>query len=117
MFKKPLLLFFSTVLLTACATPEQMRQQTPFLSLKSSKSAKDVAICISSKWENLGIFRMSVPVNMRPTETGYVISISFTPTTDYLIDVTNTASGSQSKYYKRVNSYGESFDNAVKDCQ
>lgn len=106
-------------LLSACASPAQMRQENPFLHLKSTKSSKDVAICVSSKWENLGILRTAVPVNMRLTENGYTLTVFNTAIsqTDYLLDIVNVGNGSESKYYKRINALGEPFDNAVKNCQ
>lgn len=105
--------------LVSCATPEQMRKEGPFLTVASKKPSQAVAMCISSKWENLGLFRTAVPVNMRMTEQGYTVSVfnAAISQTDYLLDIANTSSGSTTKYYKRVNSLGSDFDDAVKSCQ
>jgi len=107
------------VFLSGCATPEQMRKEGPFLTVVSKKSPQAVAVCISSKWENFGLFKTAVPVNMRMTEQGYTVSVfnAAISQTDYLLDIVITDSGSTTKYYKRVNSLGSDFDNAVKSCQ
>ena len=106
-------------LLSACASPAQMRQEKPFLQLKSAKSSKEIALCVSGKWENLGILRTAVPVNMRLADNGYTLSVfnAAISQTDYLLDIVNVGNGSESKYYKRINALGESFDSAVKNCQ
>jgi hypothetical protein len=87
----------STVLLAGCATPDKMRQSAPYLELTSSNSSKSVAICIANKWENGSSFG-TYPVSMRPTNTGYTISVTNYPT--LFTDVNDLQAGSTIKFYR-----------------
>lgn len=42
-----------TFLLGGCASSSNLREQAPTLQLTSSNTAKDVALCLSEKWEKL----------------------------------------------------------------
>lgn len=108
-------LFASTLL--SCATPAELRQQTPALDLKSNKSSKVVAICISDKWEGLGAFGGAITVNMRLTKTGYVVSLPINGQTGMLVDIDDAGTGSATKYYKGLVLLEGSFVDAIKDCQ
>lgn len=105
--------------LYGCASPSEMRKGEPFLNLNSPKSAKSVAICVSDKWENLGIFNTTIPVTMRLTSNGFTVSVfnATTSQTNFLLDITETTGGSNSLYFKGINALGDSFDDAVRGCQ
>lgn len=103
--------------LIGCATPAELRQQTPVLDLKSSKTSKAVAICISDKWEGMGAFGGALTVNMRLTNTGYVVSLPLNGQTGMLVDVDNAGTGSTTKYYKGLVWLEGELEQAIKGCQ
>lgn len=103
--------------LIGCATPAELRQQTPVLDLKSSKTSKTVAVCISDKWEGMGAFGGAITVNMRLTKTGYVVSLPINGQTGMLVDIDDAGTGSATKYYKGLVLLEGSFVDAIKDCQ
>lgn len=107
------------LLLFGCATPANMRLESPALELSSFKPAKSVSVCIAERWENLGVLGTTVPVNVRPSESGYVLSWQndVTKHTALLVDVNETETGSVTRYYKNLVLGEGQFDQAVKDCQ
>ena len=118
MKKQHLISFCLTALfLFGCATPDELRQQTPLLDLKSAKSSKSVAICISDKWEGLGAFGGAITVNMRITKTGYVVSLPINGQTGMLVDIDDMGTGSTTKYYKGLVLLEGNFVEAIKGCQ
>ena len=117
--KSNLFIVVATAYLCGCATPADMRTRVPSLELTSNHPAKPVAICISDRWENLGVFGGTIPVNMRPTSDGYTVSWRNEAWghTGLLVDVNDTSTGSITRYFKNVVLGEGSFDNAVKECQ
>ncbi|QWD91628.1 hypothetical protein [Polynucleobacter sp. MWH-Braz-FAM2G] len=103
--------------LVGCATPAELRSQKPLLDLKSTKPAKDVAICIADKWEGLGGFGGALTVNMRVTTSGYVVSLPLNGQTGMLVDIDNDGTGSTTKYYKGLVLLEQKLVQAIKDCQ
>lgn len=113
-------------LLTGCTiNPADLRKQKPNLELTSSKTSKQVAICIADKWENttaVGALS-SPPVNMRITSEGYSI-IVYNPPNGFggaapisIADISDTPSGASSIYYRpSIIGFGR-FEDAVKQCQ
>lgn len=112
-------LFLATLigLLVGCATPAELRQQTPALDLKSMKSSKTVAVCISDKWEGMGAFGGAITVTMRITKSGYVVSLPINGQTGMLVDVDDVGTGSRTRYYKGLVLAEGSFVEAIKSCQ
>lgn len=110
-------ILFLVIALFGCATPAELRQQTPVLDLKSNKSSKAVAICISDKWEGMGAFGGALTVNMRLTNTGYVVSLPLNGQTGMLVDIDNAGTGSTTKYYKGLVWLEGELEKAIKDCQ
>lgn len=104
-------------LLFGCATPDELRQQAPLLNLKSNKPSKSVAICISDKWEGMGAFGGALTVNMRPTKTGYVVSLPLNGQTGMLVDIDDVGTGSTTKYYKGLVLLESELVEAIKNCQ
>lgn len=109
----------ATILLLGCATPADLRTRAPALELTSSRPAKPVAICIADRWENLGIFGGTIPVNMRPTTNGYTVSWRNEAWghTGLLADINDVEAGSTTRYFKNAVLGEKSFDNAVVECQ
>lgn len=107
------------MLLISCATPGEMRSTTAAGVYESKRSAKEVAICIADRWENSGWFNTTVPVNMRPTKTGYTASLRNDGLghTQLLVDVEDVGSGSKTKYFKNLVIGEGTFDLAVTNCQ
>ncbi|OZA12559.1 MAG: hypothetical protein B7Y05_11960 [Polynucleobacter sp. 24-46-87] len=107
----------SSSILLGCATPAELRQQAPLLNLKSSKTSKAVAVCVSDKWEGMGTFGGAINVNMRLTKTGYVVSLPINGQTGMLVDIDDAGTGSTTKYYKGLVLLEGSFVDAIKSCQ
>ncbi len=110
---------FLIIVIVGCASPGTMRESAPSLRFTSTKSAQVVSMCIANRWENLGLFGASIPVNMRPIEHGFTISWR-NPTlgqTALMVDVTDTEKGSESKYYKNIILAEGRFDAVVAECQ
>lgn len=65
---------FLFLLITACATPADLRKQTPDAIFKSAKNAKVVSVCIGDKWaeSNLGAY-----LRVRPTAFGYSLTVTY----------------------------------------
>lgn len=108
--------FVITIMMSGCATPRTTRQQKPAAHYQSSKSAKDVAVCIANKWENLGLFGGTISIHMRPISNGYTLSIG-EERTQMLLDIIDVVGGSETTYYKNFVIGEASFDEAVKSCQ
>lgn len=108
-----------TILLLGCATPADLRTHAPALELTSSRPAKPVAICITDRWENLGIFGGTIPINMRPITNGYTVSWRNEAWghTGLLADINDVADGSKTHYFKNAVLGEQSFDKAVIECQ
>src|SRR3989338_9553476 len=121
--KISLVLCVVTVWLTGCATPADIRARSPSLELTSSRPAKDVAMCISDRWENSDIWgkwQAGIPINMRQTQDGYTILASvmtaFAIYPGFLVDINDTPSGSSMRYFENAVAGASSLRNAVKEC-
>jgi hypothetical protein len=106
------------VLLVACATPAEMRTKNPALVIDSALPAKTVAICIANKWEESGFLGLTMPVRMRPTSTGYTISITDAYNrTSFVADVDSNQSMTTTRLYRAMDFGGGDIIDAVKNCQ
>jgi len=107
-----------TTTLAGCATPAEMRKQSPELELKSSLPAKTVSTCIADHWENLSLVGQTIPINMRPIENGYTVywRNESSGHTMVLVDVTDIAEGSLTRYFTNSILRG-ACDKVVIDCQ
>lgn len=107
------------LLLAGCATPNAMRKDQPSAAFQSKRPAKDVAICIAERWENSGSLGVTVPVRLRPTQTGHLVSVRNDAWghTALMADVDDVGTGSQTRYYKRLVLGEGTFDKIVADCQ
>jgi hypothetical protein len=90
----------------------------------SKKSAKEIAICISDKWENTKpSMAFSIPpVNTSLKANGYSITATITNIvgstfTIALVDITETKTESTTKYYKMWGAGLGDYDQAVNECQ
>jgi len=103
------------VILSACATPTEMRQTKPTLTLESTKLAKEVGVCIADQWD-------SDPSSVhsskwRESKSGYTVSAyceGMYPC--MLADITSIPKGSRTVTYTRgIGS--EVFMRAAMNCQ
>lgn len=102
------------LLLSGCATTTELSNKEPKLQFSSSKSARDFAACISTKW---GEKRSSVVTNLLPN--GYTVSIVYeTVGADAVATIVDSESGSSIKYSERLPSLSPSWmSEYVKSCQ
>lgn len=109
---------FVILLIGGCATPAEMRTQMPVFEVQSLLPSKVVAICITDKWENSGFLGLTVPVHMRQTTTGYMVSIrdAFN-TTSLLVDIEDFGTGSKTLFYRNLSFGGADFIDSTKSCQ
>ena len=119
-----IIILLITIVVAACASPAERRNQAPNLDLSSSKSAKDVAICIAEKWENTRPFMAlsSPPVNTNIRAQGFSITVTDTnrmgsTNTIALADISEKQAASDTKYYKMAGGGFGDYDDAVKQCQ
>ena len=103
-------------LLVGCsAIPNLLRTRAPDMVHTSSKSPREIAICIAEKWEGYGT------VNQSTTENGY--SLTSTSNSDgslqNLVDIENDQQYTVTKVYKFMyKSIGPNpFFSAVASCQ
>lgn len=64
-----------TLVLAACATPNDLRKTTPDLKVESDRDAKSIAMCIANGWENTRAIGGASPVTLRETPKGYMVYI------------------------------------------
>ena len=103
-------------LLVGCsAIPNLMRARAPDMVHTSSKTPREISICIAKKWENYAM------VNQSETENGY--SLTATSNADgsleNLVDIENDQQYTVTKVYKFMyKSIGPNpFFTAVASCQ
>lgn len=124
---KRLTLIALSALMAACATPDEIRKRPKALSLSltSDKTSKQVAICISDKWESTSSFGSGgpLPINTSMKNDGYTIIATarnlLQTWPELIVDVRDSSigPGSTTKYYKGgLPGYGP-FDEVVKQCQ
>lgn len=119
---KLLFTLFIAMGLAGCATPADRRKQPPNIETSSKKSAKEVASCITEKWENVTSFGSGKPINTNIKLNGYSIMITETApagntNTWALVDVIENQLESTTKYYRMGGPGFGDYDQAVKDCQ
>lgn len=117
-FRTTFFILSTIALLSACATPDQMRTSSPSSAYTSGKTAKSVSLCIAKRWENSG-YGGTPAVTFRPTETGFTVAVrnEVLGSTQLLADIAENAAGSKTYYFKgAVLGEGE-FDKAVRECQ
>lgn len=106
------------VLMVACATPAEIRTQTPALKVESKLPSKLVAICITENWEGAGLFGLPMPVYMRQIKNGFTVFIrDFHNRTTLIVDIEDTSSGSKSALYDNFGPGVDDFVDIVKRCQ
>lgn len=105
--------------IAGCAAPNEMRAGKPTLSYSSSRSAEEVAYCITDRWEN-PLWYGSLPIHMRKIPNGFTVmarndAVGRVP---MMVDVESTANGSRSLYYEQAISIGGGmYHEDVEDCQ
>ena len=119
---KLLFTLFIAMSLAGCATPADRRKEPPNFVAASKKTAKEVASCITEKWENVTSFGSGMPINTNLKLNGYSIMITSTAlagntSTSALVDVIENQLESTTKYYRMGGPGFGDYDQAVKDCQ
>lgn len=104
-----------SITLFGCATPTQLRSQSPDFTTTSGKDAITVANCIAEQWEATPMNELSISV--RPIKGGYSVSASFWGDTPYLCNVTTQGNGSRTAFHSRKSAYVGGYLKDVKDCQ
>jgi hypothetical protein len=112
-------LLLAAVLVAGCATPADMRARKPDFEAHSNRSAKEIAICVADRWENSGPFGGSIPVTLRPTETGFTVSWrnEVLGHTGMLVDIDEVSSGTRTRFFKSAVLGEEKYLVAVQECQ
>jgi hypothetical protein len=107
------------MLLAGCATPSDMRSAPPSAEYRSDRPSKDVAICIADRWESSGGLGATVPIKMRPTSTGYTVSVRNDAWghTAMMVDVDDNGPGARTTYFKQLVLGEGAFDKIVAECQ
>ena len=95
-----------------------MRQRKPFIETTSARQSRDVALCITKRWENSG-YGGTPTVTFRPSETGYVVAVrnEWQGITQLLADIDDMTSGSRTRYFKGAVLAEGAFDKAIAECQ
>ena len=102
-------------LLASCATPQDARDKGAVASYSSAKSAKEITACVATAWESA--YRITNPVNVRPTTGGFTLQISNGQGNTFVVlDVEDVEHGSTSTYYKGYVLLEARWDKAVKEC-
>lgn len=105
------------VLIAGCSTPGDIRKKSPALDLNSVKNAKAVAGCISDGLEAF----IARGINTRPTSNGYTVWIdedAFSgKDTALVVDITDTQSGSNTRFYSNMAWHEEKATKVIRDCQ
>lgn len=108
------------VLLAGCVSASDIRESGPRFELTSSRPAETVALCISDHWKNTTL-SAGIPITMKPTSDGYAVSATVNNIiqkwTGMLSEVSDTPSGSTTRYYTIGMLGTGSYDDVVKDCQ
>ena len=94
-------ILLSTVLaLCACIPPPaDLRAGKPAAELTSALSAKHVALCIANQWENTPYRGRLLPLTMRPSNDGYVVTATGYGAR-FLADVKVVPGGSRTQFFQ-----------------
>src|SRR5450759_1501948 len=99
------------VLISGCTTPGEVRMKSPALDLNSIKNSKDVVGCIADGLEKAS---PTAQVYSRPITNGYTVwegvKVSLlAPRNESLlvVDIIDTPSGSNTKFYSNMASWKE----------
>ena len=115
---KYLLAALVVAFLSGCVSSDQLRSRTPTLTVTSQKSAREVAACITGKWEKAGIFGMTMPIDNKILADGYSVSYKNGQMVQLMADVHEAGTGSTTSYFKVDMVAGVAkFETAVRDCQ
>jgi hypothetical protein len=113
-------IFIVVVLLASCVLASDIRESGPRFELTSGRPAKTVALCISDHWKNTTL-SAGIPITMQVTSDGYAVAAAVNNIiqrwTGMLSEVSDTPSGSTTRYYTIGMLGTASYDIVVKDCQ
>lgn len=100
---RALLLISIALAASGCSSPGELRTEAAPSTFSSTKDAKTVSVCVLDGLES--IIKIS-GISSRPTATGFTVSINsgvaMGRDTAFLVDIENSALGSQSKVYSKV---------------
>lgn len=101
--------------LAGCTTPGDLRSGKPSISGVTSKQPKQYALCVMPKWQEA-----RSGATLSETQTGYRLIVATNATTEELLDVTASKTGSTVALYQRLAwapGYGRAaIEEAVRDC-
>lgn len=101
-----------------CSTPAELMSHPITQSFSSHKEAKTVATCVIDGFED---FFKIAGVNGRPTDYGYMVSVSMAAgagkDTAAVVDIKNTPSGSTSNFYTKMIRGDEKTIKVIENCQ
>lgn len=105
----------AVALLAGCTTPGDLRSGKPSITGVTTKQPKQYALCVMPKWQEA-----RSGATMSETETGFRLIVATNATTEELLDVNASKSGSAVALYQRLAwapGYGRSaIEKAVRDC-
>lgn len=87
----------AVVVLAGCTTPGDLKAGKATISASSSKAPKQYALCVFPRWQDA-----RSGATMSETERGYRLTVSTDMTTDELLEINKSASGSSVSLYQRL---------------
>ncbi|NIL19676.1 lipoprotein [Pseudomonas sp. AN3A02] len=87
----------AVVMLAGCSTPGDLKKGEASIKASTSKSPKQYALCVFPRWQDA-----RSGAAMSETERGYRLTVSTDMTTDELLEINKSASGSSVRLYQRL---------------
>ncbi|MPR00673.1 hypothetical protein F0169_00480 [Pseudomonas sp. MAFF 212408] len=85
------------MVLAGCTTPGDLKNGKATISASSNKAPKQYALCVFPRWQDA-----RSGATMFETERGYRLTVSTDMTTDELLEINKSASGSSVSLYQRL---------------
>ncbi|WP_288074424.1 hypothetical protein [Pseudomonas sp.] len=86
-----------SVLMAGCSTPGDLKKGEASIRASTSKPPKQYALCVFPRWQDA-----RSGATMSETERGYRLTVSTDMTTDELLEINKSASGSSVSLYQRL---------------
>lgn len=87
----------AVAMLAGCSTPGDLKKGEASIKASTSKSPKQYALCVFPRWQDA-----RSGAAMSETERGYRLTVSTDMTTDELLEINKSASGSSVSLYQRL---------------
>nr|WP_150643754.1 lipoprotein [Pseudomonas fluorescens] len=105
----------AVAMLAGCSTPSDLKSGKSTISASTAKTPKQYALCVLPRWQDA-----RSGASMSETTSGYRLLVGNDMTTDELLEVNRSASGSSVALYQRMAwspGYGRSeIERSVRDC-